>query len=352
MPVNEVIYDPAILDKIACTDPAVPAVGAPVRLGLLTGVAMTLEGEGGNVAGQCTVDFGDRVYTHSVVDEVAGGGGIAIGDVLFYDDVLDGLTNDPSGNYFFGFALEAVGNGLTATIRVLHKGAPGSGTLGAGTIATVDLAAGILSADANGRAKMAAGYFDVATVLNKFAANSLTEANLVHLLLANGITNAVLIQAILDGAFQDDAASRALFADAIWTEAKIALASLSGTVVKVNAAENVVGSIPVYHRMVIPDVGAPTDYSLVLTHKTLVTDWWIQNTGIGAHNTDDTINLKNVAASLSGAVPKTNVVNGLIRPATLVSADCLVTAGNALVVTATKTTNIACVVHILGVRSA
>jgi len=82
---------------------------------------------------------------------------------------------------------------------------------------------GILSADAPGRAKMAAGFlgaeatsraffaadfFDAATVLAKFGVDSFNNANLLRL--------------ILNGAFQNDAASRALFADAIWTRAKLA----------------------------------------------------------------------------------------------------------------------------------
>lgn len=351
MPTNVVhnIY-PMTLGGIACTSPAVPAVGDPVRYGTMTGIAVTPEAGGGNPAAQCTVDFGCYIATHPVTDHA--GTTIAIGDPLFIVDGAPATIENDSAGRFYGFALATVGNGATTSIRVLHVSAPGSGTLGAGTIATANLAAGLLSADANGRAKMAASYFDTATVLAKFAANSFTTANMVSLFNTDAITNAVLLQAVLDGAFQNDAATRALFADAIWTEAKLAAASLTGLVAAVNATENVIGSIPVYHRMTIADVGAPTDYTLTLTHKTLITNWWIQNTGNAAHNTDDTINLKNVAASLSGAVPKTNVQYGLIRPTTLNVANTLVTAGTNLVVTATKATNIACVVHILGVRSA
>ncbi|MBN1320157.1 MAG: DUF2190 family protein [Thermoleophilia bacterium] len=146
--------------SVVVTDPAAPDAGDPVRYGLLTGVAVTDEGDGGNAATETTVDFGPGVWDIPVTDEV--GGGISAGDTVFYDDALDGLTNDPSGNYFFGFANEAVGIGLTATVQVIHVPSPGSGTLGAGTIATANLAAGILSADADGRAKIAAGYFAAA----------------------------------------------------------------------------------------------------------------------------------------------------------------------------------------------
>ena len=335
MPTNK-RFDELQLSVTPTNPVAGAAVGAPVRVGSIVGVALTSLAGGGNIATQQTVDFGAGVWAMAVHDTV--GGGVAIGDPVFYADGAPGELDNTTTNYFFGYALAIVGVGATTTINVLHAPSPGSGTLGAGTIGTANLAAGILSADAPGRAKMSADYFDAATFLAKHGTDS--------------ITNAVLLKAVLDGAFQNDAATRALFADAIWTEAKLALASLTGAVAAVNATENVIGSIPVYHRFTIPDVGAPTDYSITLTHKTLITQWWIQNTGIGAHNTDDTINLKNVAASISGAVPKTNVVNGVIRPTTMDSANCLVTAGNVLKVTATKATNIACIVHVLGVRSA
>jgi len=73
-----------------------------------------------------------------------------------------------------------------------------------------------------GRNRMADGWFVAATVLAKFAENSFTTANLRWLIPANNITNAALLDVVLDGAFQNDAATRALFADAIWSLAKIA----------------------------------------------------------------------------------------------------------------------------------
>ena len=69
-------------------------------------------------------------------------------------------------------------------------------------------AAGALSADETGRAMMADDYFDAATVLAKFDADS--------------FDNAQLILAIKDGAFNADAATRALFDDGIWPLAKLA----------------------------------------------------------------------------------------------------------------------------------
>ena len=67
--------------------------------------------------------------------------------------------------------------------------------------------AGALSADALGRALMVANFFDAATVLDKFAADSWA--------------NAALLQIIADGAFVANAATRALFADNFLSAAKL-----------------------------------------------------------------------------------------------------------------------------------
>lgn len=80
---------------------------------------------------------------------------------------------------------------------------------GSGGVATADLADGVLSADATGRAKMADDFFNAAAVLAKFDADS--------------FTNAVLLLLVQDGAFAADAATRALFANAFLTKAKAAV---------------------------------------------------------------------------------------------------------------------------------
>ena len=83
-----------------------------------------------------------------------------------------------------------------------------------GSIETpVAVAAGTLAASTAGRAMMATGYFDLATVKAKFGADSLD--------------NAALIQLVADGAFNADAATRALFDDGIWTRAKLASDALT-----------------------------------------------------------------------------------------------------------------------------
>lgn len=333
------IFKPGYRLSVIVTDPAVPNAGDPVRYGFMTGVALTDEAEGDNPAGYTSVDFGPGVYTLPVTDSV--GGGIALGDTLFYVDASDDVRNNPAG-YFFGFALQTVGMGATTNIRVLHVPAPGSGVIGAGTIATANLAAGILSADAPGRAKMAASYF--------------TTAQLISTIAADQFTNAFLIQAILDGAFQADAATRALFADAIWTEAKIengaAGAGLTGLVAKFVADANVIGGIPVVHRIAVADAGANVD--VVLTHKTRIFDIWV--------NKDATIGAagdKIMVCKGTNATPVTEdlVVGGVsanahIHPATLLMANCEIAAGGTLRIQATKATAVGCTVYVVGMRVA
>lgn len=202
---------------VVVTDPAAPNSGDPVRFGSMTGIAMLDEGDGGVGATVTVVDFGMYVADHPVTDVV--GGGIAVGATVYYDDGADRLENDTTGTPY-GVALEAVGGGATTTIQVLHCPHP---ALGAGTVATASLAAGVLSADVAGRAKMAAGYFDAATALDKFAADSLT--------------NAVLLDAVQNGAFVADAATRALFADNFVNEDKLDPTVMKFADVKLESAD-------------------------------------------------------------------------------------------------------------------
>jgi hypothetical protein len=84
----------------------------------------------------------------------------------------------------------------------------GAATVEDGTVTTAKLAAGAISADAAGIALFADDFFTAAAVLAKFAADS--------------FDNAQLILAIKDGAFNADAATRALFDAGIWTLDKLA----------------------------------------------------------------------------------------------------------------------------------
>ena len=214
---DNILFEPGFCQSVVVTDPASPSSGDPVRYGNMTGVASTTIAQGGNDATHTTVNFGFFICQIPVT---ATAGAIAAGDPLWYNDAIDGVDNTSSGCPF-GMALEIVAS-ATHTIKVFHVPYPGGFALGAGTVGVSQLAANALAASAPGRGKMQDGFFDVATVLAKFAANSFTTANMLSLFNTDAITNAVLLQAILDGAFQADANTLALFADGIWTGAKLA----------------------------------------------------------------------------------------------------------------------------------
>lgn len=255
MPTNEIFRFAEILDRIACADPLVPTVGGPVRLGNLTGVALTLEGEGGNPAGQCTVDFGQRVWDLSVTDT---GGGIAIGDPIYFQDGAPPTLNDVSSGYFFGYALEAIGAGLTATIRVLHI-APGSFAVGAGV---------------------------------------LTGAN------AANVANA-----------------------------------------------NVIGGLPVLHRVDVADA-ATGDVDVVLTYRTRVIDAWAVKTE-GAGGAANSVQVKNGANAITNNLSININDQAVARATTVDDAQHEIAAGGTLRVTRTKVGgNAACIVYVLGLRVA
>jgi predicted RecA/RadA family phage recombinase len=173
---TNLVKEPGWQLSVIVTNPAAPNSGDPVRFGSLTGMAITDEGDGGNAATETTVHFGQFVANFTVDD--TSGSGIAVGAAVFYDDTATGtpttnLNDDSANGYFFGFALEAVGNNATTEIEVLHVSSPGAGTLGAGTIGTSHLAANAVTA-AKLTATMATGFIPLdITALREIATNDL-----------------------------------------------------------------------------------------------------------------------------------------------------------------------------------
>ena len=88
-----------------------------------------------------------------------------------------------------------------------------SGATKGDAIVLAALGADFFTADATGRGKFQTGIFDAATILDLFAADSMTNANCDAIFAAN--------------AFAADADSRAIFADGIWQAAKMAAGLLS-----------------------------------------------------------------------------------------------------------------------------
>lgn len=110
--------------SVVCTNPATPASGDPVRFGSFTGVALTDE----RADGTTTVDFRENVWDLSV-KAIDGGGNsaVAVGDAIYYVDADTPKLSKKNTGYLFGFALEAIDAGQTATIRI-KKVSPGFST--------------------------------------------------------------------------------------------------------------------------------------------------------------------------------------------------------------------------------
>jgi hypothetical protein len=108
---------------------------------MLTGVALTDEGGGGNIATETTVDFGPRGWNLSVKGiNDSGNSAVAVGDALFYVDADTPHLSKKSSGYFFGIANGIVLTSATTIIEVFHVPSPGAGTLGSGTVGATNLA--------------------------------------------------------------------------------------------------------------------------------------------------------------------------------------------------------------------
>jgi hypothetical protein len=112
-------------------------------------------------------------------------------------------------------------------------------------------AAGALTADAGGRAIIAGDYFDAATVLAKFAIDS--------------IDNAQLLKAVKDGAFVADTATRALFANGLFTAAK--LAATAKTHIMNILVEDLAAGVDITARVAMV---VPTGYAMTIVQADMI----------------------------------------------------------------------------------
>lgn len=163
----------------------------------------------------------------------------------------------------------------------------------------------LLTADSAGRAVMADGYLDEATVDAKVVA----------------------------GAIDSD---------------RLKPASVVGTQLATLANAAVILGVPGIIRIDIVDASADTD--VVMTHKVRVLDAWFRSSGIAAHAANDTVQLKNGANAITDAVAKTATVNSVKRASTISPTYEEIAAGGTLRVTAVKDTNVAGTMYVLAVR--
>jgi predicted RecA/RadA family phage recombinase len=118
---TNITYNPGDRLNVVCSHPASPTTGAPVRYGEMTGIALTDEGEGGNISTETTVDFGPFVANLSVKGiDGSGNSAVAVGDKLYYTDADTPPISKKSTGRFFGYALGAVTSSGTATVAVKH----------------------------------------------------------------------------------------------------------------------------------------------------------------------------------------------------------------------------------------
>lgn len=104
------VYDEGRHLPVVCSFPATPASGDPVLVGSIPGVAVINE----RADGITTVDFGG-VYTLPVT---AAAGAIAVGAPLYASQASPVVISNTNTGIPFGFALQALGNGVTGNINV------------------------------------------------------------------------------------------------------------------------------------------------------------------------------------------------------------------------------------------
>lgn len=114
MATNRVYKDGDLL-SLVCTAPTTPASGDPVLCGQIPGVALAAEEADGKtpLALKGVFDLSAEAVDGS------GESAIAVGDIVYYDAAATVKINkDSSNGVRFGYAMEAVLAGATATIQV------------------------------------------------------------------------------------------------------------------------------------------------------------------------------------------------------------------------------------------
>lgn len=130
----------------------------------------------------------------------------------------------------------------------------------------------------------------------------------------------------------------------------VADGALTGTKVGTVADANVVGGIPVLHRINIA-AGALGNTDVVLTHKTRVVDAWLVLKGAGVSTT--TLQVKNGTSAITDAMAASGSDKAVVRCTQLDDAAWEIAAGGTLRVTsATGATQPDADVFVLGIRVA
>lgn len=176
-------------------------------------------------------------------------------------------------------------------------------------------------------------------------------------IVASAYFNSVISQfSVNDGIFISASdGARMVYVTSVTTNVTVATipsSGLSGTNVANVADANIVGGIPVMHRINTAG-GATANTDVVLTYKTLVTDIWVQNNGLGTAS--DTITVLSTAAAISNAIDISGADKTQARVSTIDNANATIAAGGTLRVTETDgggSDSPATTVYVLGLRVA
>jgi len=117
---STVVYNEGDQLSLAATDPATPAEGDPVLVGQIPGVALTNEiaDSADPLNGKTTVKMNGVAKLSVKGIDGGGNSAVAVGDIIYYVTADTPKLSKKATGVRFGYALETVGSGATATIEV------------------------------------------------------------------------------------------------------------------------------------------------------------------------------------------------------------------------------------------
>lgn len=186
---SNIIYEPGYNISVVASYPTSPKSGGVCIYGDLAGIAEIDENA---TTGETTVNFGPWIADLPVTDIITGG--IAKGTPLFASKATPVVISNNSAGVFLGYANEAVDNGATATIEVIHPPMIG-GIMSAGAIGATQLANGAVITTkilaANVTAPKLSGTANTRPVIIPLGAVSATTSQIAFVAPCAGVINSV-----------------------------------------------------------------------------------------------------------------------------------------------------------------
>ena len=154
------------------------------------------------------------------------------------------------------------------------------------------------------------------------------------------------LKAVITSRIDDLAVTTAKINTEAVTQAKITANSIDGTIAANVADVNIIGGIPVVHRVLASALSGDVD--VVLTHKTRIIDVICVATAAGA--AADTITVKNSASAITNAIDLNVVDTTVVRAGTIDNAQWDISAAGTLRVTGASAVNAEVIIY--GIRVA